>query len=163
MDDIIALSPRELAELSAFQTSGLYLLQSVTTPTLFRLGETRNLSARSGTHGRKAPKSAWKKAPNWTEVHRPWQFVWALSLPMATELSLKMCEHHLYAAYAQLYDFVDVSGFEAPAEAVPRLREIADLQRAAFSAINARQRRERFDKKAHFHNAPIAQTPDPSA
>ncbi|HEX8555447.1 MAG TPA: hypothetical protein VF695_12125 [Sphingomonas sp.] len=146
--DMILLNRRDLAHLSAYQSGGLYLLQSVTKTTLFRLGETRNLSSRKGSHESGSPKRKCKEAPDWTQVHRPWEFIWALSLPHATELARRMCAHHLYSAYVRHYQFVDRSGFEAPAESVSRLVEIAEQQLPVFAEINDRQRHDGVDKDA---------------
>jgi len=57
---------------------------------------------------------------------------------------------HLHAVFAQLYDFVDESGFEAPSDGTASLIDIANGQVPVLEEITRRQRRPKFDKEAHF-------------
>lgn len=52
-------------------------------------------------------------------MFRPWHYIWVATISGATHLTLKMSEHHLLAAFASVYEFVDDSGLEAPAGAIP--------------------------------------------
>ncbi|WHU03671.1 hypothetical protein [Sphingomonas sp. NIBR02145] len=150
MSTVILVEQAQLSAIKNIKTAGLYLLQSQADLSLYRLGETKNLSSRAGSHGSSAPRSAWKKAPNWTEIYRPWRLLWAASIPEATHLSLKMCEHHLHAVFARRYEFVDDSGFEAHPEDGPDLVKIANSEFVALEEIALRQRRQKFDKEAHY-------------
>ena len=150
MVEITTLTGAELDGVRTLQHGGLYLLQSQGDLTRYRLGETKNHSKRKGNHGSSAPKSRWKKAPNWTEVYRPWKLLWAAVIPDATHLSLKMCEHHLHAVFARSFEFVDESGFEAPAGAGDQLIDIAQAELSVLVEINRLQRRPKFDKEAHY-------------
>jgi predicted GIY-YIG superfamily endonuclease len=146
---IVCLSGPGLLELSAAPAGGVYLLQSQTDLSLYRIGESKNLLTRARTHavGRAQSRS---KAPNWTEVFRPWNYVWVAAIPSATHIGLKMCEHHLFSVFAQRFVFVDDSGFEAHPDAQEALATIASAELETLQAIATLQHRPKFDKNAHW-------------
>jgi hypothetical protein len=151
-DEIEVVSGAPIGQLPRHFRGGIYILQSATDLRYYRIGESKNLLGRQGTHGGSPPKTKWAKAPNWTEVFRPWQFLWVASIPTATHLALKMCEHQLHAAFAHEYEFVDESGFEASPDHASKLIEFANGQLQAFRRICERQRCEKFDKEAYWRS-----------
>ena len=141
MIDIQTITKSDLGRLTAFHSGGIYMSQSITNPRLYRIGETLSLSSRQTTHRKKAEQVKEGKSLNWTVQNRPWNFIWALSIPEASRLSLLMCEHHLYSAIAREFKFVSKSGFEAIELRQQRLLEIAGNSIPAMIEIVGRQQK----------------------
>jgi hypothetical protein len=146
----------EFSRLEQLPRTGVYLLKSGCeelardgAKALFRIGESKNLVRRKGTHGGSAPKTKWKKPANWTEVYRPWHYIWVATIPGASHLALKMCEHHLFSTFAPVYNFVDESGFEASADSAPEVIRLATAQVPVLRRIVSVQQRGKFDKEAY--------------
>lgn len=141
---------KSLANVPKVATSGLYLLRSVSNPSYYRMGESAAIKSRLGTHGGNPPRGEWKKAPNFAETFRPWEPIWIATIGDASKLARVACEHLLFATFVTRFPLVDESAFEANPSDHAQLIELAESVIAGCASILLVQKREKFDKKAHW-------------
>lgn len=137
-----------LHNLSLDHPYGVYIVQSETSPYLFRVGASgmrAPIWTRLNTH-KGGPARDRKNPPNWTELNRPWKLLWVAQL-VTTETGVLCDEHYLQGLLAAQYPFVSESGFRAGAGQAREVVRIAEGSCEKLRAIVQVQTEALFKKE----------------
>ena len=138
----------DLKNLDKSSPLGVYLVQSVCNPTYFRIGASgikapiwNRLKSHSG-----GPPSDRKNPPNWTELNRPWNAIWAAQIQYATDSAVLCAEHYICGQFSQRYPFVSESGFRNNSDSIHVIINIAESCLPAIETIASLQTEPLFSR-----------------